>query len=260
MVLNRNDTLNMRVNAMKWSSGGLGVIAALALALAGYPCSSFAGGNAASSGILYGALRLNATQLDLRGTGVSDADLKELSDPAFADVETALLARTRISDAGVKYLRHLKLRELDLYRTPITDAGLAHLEGLPIEILNLTGTAVTDAGLAFLSEMPLSRLILRNTAVAGDGLAQLGSPTIHFLDLSFSRITDANLAAIADWEQLEIIDLSETSITDKGFLQLLEAPKLAQVHISGTGVTQEGMIRFQIRRPSVKIISEAPFR
>lgn len=243
---------------MKWSSVGLGAIATLTLALAGHPGSGFAGGKAAE--ILYGALRLNATQLDLRGTDVVDADLRGLSDPAFADVETALLARTRISDTGVQYLRHLELRELDLFHTPVTDAGLAHIEGLPIEILNLTGTAVTDAGLAFLSEMPLLRLILRNTAIEGDGLAQLGSPAIHFLDLSFSRVTDTNLAVIANWEQLKIIDLSETSITDQGLFQLIEAPKLARVSISGTGVTEEGITRFRILRPSVRLINEAPVR
>ena len=129
-----------------FSGRKLGHAIVLLLALAAHFNSVFAGGNASQFEDVYAALRLNATQLDLRGSDVSDADLEVLSNPAFAEVESVLLARTDITDAGIQYLRFLGVKELDLYHTSITDAGLCHLAGIPLERLDLTGTAVTDAG------------------------------------------------------------------------------------------------------------------
>jgi Leucine-rich repeat (LRR) protein len=243
-----------------FSGRKLGRGTVLLLALTAQFTSVFAGGDDSQFEDLYAALRLNATQLDLRGSDVSDADLQALSNPAFAEVESVLLARTRVTDMGVLHLRNLGVRELDLSHTPISDAGLTHLDGLPLEILDLTGTAVTDAGLVHLSRTPLSRLILRNTAISGDGLTHIDGQAISFLDLSFSLISDTGLAEINRWEQLEIIDLSETAITDQGLLQLCAIPNLTQIHISGTRITQEGRERFQACRPSVRVFSKTPVR
>jgi internalin A len=245
---------------MKCSPGGWKVIATLSLVLVGYADTGFAEGNVTSSAVLHEALRINATQLDLRGTEVSDKDLEGISGPSFAGVVTVLLARTDISDEGMQQLQQLQIRELDVFGTQITDAGLSHLQGLPIERLDLTGTAITDAGFTYLSKMPLSRLILRNTTIKGDGLAQLNGSAIETLDLSFTQTVDRNLATLSDWEKLEIINLSETPVTDSGLLQLVKVSKLTNVYISGTGVTQEGITRFQVLRPSVKVISESPVR
>lgn len=252
-----------------WGQGRRGVVgakpsyralaAAMLLALL-VSADSAHGSSGGASDVLRRALRLDGTQLDLRGTDVTDADLEGLSDPAFANVTSVLLARTAITDAGIRNLHGLEIELLDLYGTAITDAGLSHLAGLPLEQLDLTGTSVTDEGLVHLSELPLVRLTLRDTAVTGAGLAELDEPAIAFLDLSFSRITSSGVAVIAGWKRLEIVDLSGTSISDEGLLLLLDSPSLSQLNVSDTAVTLEAIRRFEARRPAVRVVSEAPVR
>jgi hypothetical protein len=236
------------------------LIGAVVLSMAVSANCCLAGRTAVPSGVLLDALRSNGAQLDMRGSDISDADLQGLSDPAFAEVRSVLLARSGITDAGIRHLRPLDIVELDLYGTQVSDAGLCDLKGLAIERLDLTGTAITDEGLACLSRMPLTRLVLRSTAVSGDGLAYLDGGGISFLDLSFSRATDAGLAAISGWGRLRIIDLSDTPVGDGSLLVLASLPELSQVHISGTGVTPEGIRRFQSERPTVRVFSKHPDR
>lgn len=249
-----------RSHARAVRTAGTTLIGTVVLSIAGLANCCFAGGTASPSGLLLDALRLSGTQLDLRGSDVSDADLQGLSDPAFEEVRSVLLARSGITDAGIRHLRLLDIVELDLHGTQVSDAGLCVLTGLDIERLDLTGTAITDEGLACLGGMPLTRLVLRNTAVRGDGLAGLDGGGITFLDLSFSRLTDAGLAAVSGWERLRIIDLSETAVGDRGLLVLASLPELSQVHLSGTGVTREGLRRFQSERPTVRVFREPPDR
>lgn len=76
-----------------------------------------------------------------------DAVLAKLA-PVAGYVVEAELARTRVTDAGLKALAAFtSLRTLDLSHTTITSAGVRELITLPkLETLNLTATAVDDAG------------------------------------------------------------------------------------------------------------------
>ena len=74
-------------------------------------------------------LRAQGSQLDLRGTGVTDDELEQLCEPAFRGVSALLLARTKVGDPGLAALSCLRLRELDLQGTRVTDAGLQSLAG-----------------------------------------------------------------------------------------------------------------------------------
>jgi hypothetical protein len=84
-----------------------------------------------------------------------DATLAKLA-PIAALIVDAELARTKISDAGLKLLAaYENLRSLDLTRTVITSEGLTAIVGLKkLETLNLTDTSVDDAGVARLKELP----------------------------------------------------------------------------------------------------------
>ena len=86
--------------------------------------------------------------LDLGGTGVTDAGLKELA--GFKSLQTLNLRGTQVTDAGLKELAGLKsLQSLDLGFNRVTDAGLKELAGLKsLQELYLYGTRVTDKGVA----------------------------------------------------------------------------------------------------------------
>ena len=78
-----------------------------------------------------------------------DAALARLA-PVAALIVDAELARTKVTDAGVKILAGFpNLRSLDLSYTAVTSAQLGRLAALPhLYKLNLTATAIDAAGLA----------------------------------------------------------------------------------------------------------------
>ena len=87
-----------------------------------------------------------AVNVDLRGTEVTDADLKDLKD--FKSLRMLTLRQTGVTDAGLKELKELKnLDWLDLSTTKVTDAGLSELKELKnLRVLQLSGTPVTITG------------------------------------------------------------------------------------------------------------------
>ena len=64
---------------------------------------------------------------------IGDDHLCEL----YAASQLAVLdaSRSGVTDRGLKHLRGLRLRELNLYGTQVTDVGMQHLTGLPLERL-----------------------------------------------------------------------------------------------------------------------------
>src|SRR5204863_5742219 len=84
-----------------------------------------------------------------------DAALEKIA-PVAALIVEAELARTKVTDAGVKALAACEnLRAIDLTRTAVTSDGLAALAGLKkLETINLTSTGVDDAGVARVKAMP----------------------------------------------------------------------------------------------------------
>lgn len=85
--------------------------------------------------------------LNLRGAGVTDADLKTIA--GFANLSQLRLEENEVTDQGLSALTALKgLTYLNLVETKATDAGLAQLSGgLPrLNRLYVWGAGVTQAG------------------------------------------------------------------------------------------------------------------
>ena len=73
---------------------------------------------------------------------------------APADVITLNLAGTQVTDAGLKELKDFQsLQTLDLRGARVTDAGLKELKGLhSLQLLNLQMNKVTEAGVQELQQ------------------------------------------------------------------------------------------------------------
>jgi hypothetical protein len=113
--------------------------------------------------------------LNLVGDHIEDGQLADLG-PVVQQVASLNLARTKVTDDGLKALEPLKnIRRLHLENTRIGDAGLTHLKGLmTLEYLNLYGTQVTDSGLAQLEGLKnLKALYLWQTKVTPAGVETL---------------------------------------------------------------------------------------
>src|SRR5437870_178159 len=90
--------------------------------------------------------------VNLGGTKVTDADLKELKD--LKHLTSLNLGWAKVTDVGLKELKHLKqLTTLYLGGTKVTDAGLKELKDLKqLTSLNLAETRVTADGVADLQK------------------------------------------------------------------------------------------------------------
>jgi hypothetical protein len=205
-------------------------------------------------------LQLDGTQLDLRGSAVTDADLAGLQDARMRSVRSVLLASTAISDRGLSHLPGLPLMELDLDRTAVTNCGLGHLAGLPLRRLTLSGTGVDDAGLARLAALPLEELRVANTAIGDGGLAQLRALPLRRLDLSRTQVTDAGLEALAEIPTLELIDLSFTRVTGKGLQKLAGLPHLGTIVAHEVPVSEAERAAILRVRPQLQLVTELPTR
>jgi hypothetical protein len=116
-------------------------------------------------------------QINLTGTAFTDDDLAHLTEWSESPILYALnLAGTKVTDAGLEYLRRLpKLEMLVLSNTKVTDAGLVHLNALTgLQILRLNNTHATDVGLSGLKGLTaLRELRLKGTQVTDAGVAEL---------------------------------------------------------------------------------------
>jgi hypothetical protein len=112
--------------------------------------------------------------LDLSGTDLTDAGLKELA--GLKSLQMLGIGLTRVTDGGLKELAGLKnLQTLGLGATAVTDTGLKELVGLKnLQSLNLFLDHVTDAGVKELAALKsLQVLNLGGTKVTDAGLKEL---------------------------------------------------------------------------------------
>jgi len=181
------------------------------------------------------------TGVDLRGTWVTDTDLRELARlPHLTHLDLSL---TRVSDQGMQELKNApgivdlnlhyaeqitdegmsavkgwkKLKRLNLRGTKITDTTLEHVSGIStLESINISNAQVTDVGIERLAALPN----LKELAMGGNELSDVGVqalrqiPGLTFLDLSGRQGTDSNLWAVSMSEQglaavLSLKDLRE---------------------------------------------------
>jgi hypothetical protein len=164
------------------------------------------------------------TGVDLRGTWVTDTDLRRLN--RFPSLNYIDLSLTHITDQGMQELKSLrgivelnlyfaeyvtdeglaaikewkKLKKLNIHGTKISDTTLEHISGIAsLESVNVGSAMLTDVGLERLTTLPnLKELTMGGNELGDAGLQALRQiPTLTYLDLSGRQGTDSNVWAIA---------------------------------------------------------------
>jgi hypothetical protein len=164
------------------------------------------------------------TGVDLRGTWVTDSDLRKLNQ--FPDLSYLDLSQTRITDQGMQELKHLpnivelnlrfaeyvtdeglaalkewkKLKRLNVHGTKASDTTLEHISGITtLESVNVGSVMLTDVGLERLTTLTnLKELTMGGNELGYAGLQALRQlPTLTYLDLSGREGTDSNVWAIS---------------------------------------------------------------
>jgi hypothetical protein len=98
----------------------------------------------------------------------------------------------------------------------ITDLGLAKLAKLKgLKRLNVSGAKLTPAGLKVLAALPLERLNLWACEALDDSAAAVLAeiPTLTFVDLSYTPISNQALKQLAKLPNLKNLYLTETKVT-----------------------------------------------
>lgn len=164
---------------------------------------------------------------------------------SLSGVEEVTIRNSRVTDAGLAYLAHLKtLRALDVSQGAVTDAALPALAELTgLERLNLSGNRLARpdwsalARLEHLAEMDLSGNQLGDEALAGlDALKRL-----RRLDLKKTGLSDAALRHLAALKHIESLDLSDNGLTGRGLDALVNGGKLQTLDLAGSPVGREAL-------------------
>lgn len=205
------------------------------LALLG--CAVWAGGDSAAAiqkgdarwvedagGVVIRNAQGDVTGIDLRGSWVTDTDLRRLNE--LASLNYLDLSLTHITDQGMQEIKNLpgivelnlyfaeyvtdeglaaikgwkKLKRLNIHGTKVSDTALEHISGITtLESLNVGSVMLTDVGLERLTILPnLKELTMGGNELGDAGLQALRQiPTLTYLDLSGRQGTDSNVWAIA---------------------------------------------------------------
>jgi hypothetical protein len=96
------------------------------------------------------------------------------------------------------------------------------------------------------SDEPVVAVDLHGRRVTDADLAVLRQfPQLQKLNLYNTPITDAGLAALEGLNHLHTLYLNGTSITDAGIIHLVKLPELRDLGLHGTRVTDAGLVQLQ---------------
>ncbi|HJT36156.1 MAG TPA: hypothetical protein VJ783_29310 [Pirellulales bacterium] len=205
--------------------------------------------------------------LRLATTEIGDRGLSTL--PKLPRLEFLDASDTRVTQASLGALASLvELRELNLSKTKVASLEWLDLDRLSrLERLDIDQAWVPDSERDRVEFARPELRIARHSSKASPGLGGAGTRVSHEINLTgpsvgdaqlheliadddircirlqSSRITDAGLARLAEFRNLEGIDLAETSIGDAGLSHLGALLRLKYLDIAYTRVTEEGLNR-----------------
>lgn len=206
------------------------------------------------------------TKITLEAFSISNNALRYIG--KMEKLKTLSLAFTRVDDKGMKYIKGLSLKELDLTETKVTDEGLLEVAKIgTLTHLNLAGCNVTDRGIVLLrslqelSELNLSatkitdssinelaessnlkRLSLANTNVTVSCLDALSKLPLSRLNLDSTAISAAGVAKHFTNKELTKLSLQGSNTVDADLPALVKAvPKVSSLVLSNTKITDRGL-------------------
>jgi internalin A len=158
------------------------------------------------------------TGVSLRGSWVTDTDLRKLAE--YPELTTLDLSLTRITDEGMAELKKLRnITDLNLYYAEyVTDQGVAAIKDWKkLKRLNLHGTKSSDTALEHIAGITsLESLDVGSTLMTDVGLERLNTLTnLKELTMGGNELGDAGLQALRQLPTLTYLDLSGRQGTDK---------------------------------------------
>ena len=222
------------------------------------------------------AEKLNALTVNM--TRVTDKGLETMS--RMPHLRTAAIGYLpAVTTEGIKKLKDLNLRLLDLSGLPVTEDCLASFANMQsLKMLYLQDSTLSNATIGQIGRLNLQRLNISGTAVTSDGFKYLADlrnlkhlqagalnlddrgvsylvnlPALNELNLDAAHITDVGAKDIAKIHSLRRLCLAGTQIGDKGVAELAKLPALESLDLQGTNVTDAGL-NFLEKYPSLEYV------
>jgi hypothetical protein len=123
--------------------------------------------------------------------------------------------------------------------------------------LSVIAPPIGDADLPLLENLrpTIAWLNLSRTAITDAGLVSLkGLPELERLRLEWTAIGDSGLDFAATCAKLGTLNLVGTKMTDAGLAKLVACKQLRKLFVWKTGVTPEGIAKFKAARPEVEVV------
>jgi Leucine-rich repeat (LRR) protein len=135
------------------------------------------------------------------------------------------------------------LKRVDLFGAPVTDKCLKDLAALTeLEYLNLKDTKVGDATLTALKGLTKLRALKIGSGITDAGLANLKDfKQLQQLDLQGDRFTDAGLAHLKNLTELRRLELMGEKFSDAGLAPLKELTHLEWLGISSLKISDKSI-------------------
>ena len=167
--------------------------------------------------------------------------------------------RGEVDDAALAQISHLRALEwLDVTGRKITHEGLTELGGcrnlrrLYLHDVDLGGHDPTWlSGLVHLESLSLAR-----TGISGKPLRDLQRDGLRVLNLSGTRVTDDDLAEVAQLKYLEVLALQDTRVSGAGLEKLAGMQRLNVLNLSNSRITDADLRHF-ISMPNLRIVHAA---
>ena len=196
-------------------------------------------------------------RLSCRKTQITNKGLSHLRNLSL--LQTLRLGHNRISDPGLVHIASLpNLRSLALDHTGVTGAGLIDLKRLKrLEMLDLAGTTVTATDIAPLKqtlpecefrfpEDPLVAALQTNgnkllPALEEVATIKTDNNQVIAINIKHRRFSDAALARIRGFRQVQRLSLTGTKVTADGMAALASFIRLEELWIDQTQIGDRGL-------------------
>ena len=190
--------------------------------------------------------------LDATGTNITDAGV-DAHLPKLARLETLVLANTQITNRCLGTLTSLPaLATLDLAGMTINSAdGLTGSTLPPFPRLRALSVAQSEISsllliISLVNTPSIETLTLAGTNASDSAFENTYLPSLTFLNVSKTSITDAGLGYISELTTLTSLNLSATNVTDAGMPHLANLARLSSLDLSAAaGVTDAGLFHLQ---------------
>jgi uncharacterized membrane protein/mono/diheme cytochrome c family protein len=198
---------------------------------------------------------MTAEEIDLVRTWIAEHVAVPATDAAETTAATPVAdpsPRAAAADTGATTRALAVLRERGAVAMPVAE------DRNDVDVnFSVADPPAGDADLALLSglEPTLTWLSLARSAVTNEGLAQLsGFVALRRLHLENTSVGDAGVAHLDGLVDLEYLNLYGTEVTDAGLAHVEKLPALRKLYLWQTQVTDEGMERLRAARPDLEVV------